>query len=413
MYENIKNTIIPLNDNVINDNTIIDNENIIMKFDENNEVNISLVMMVKNESKRIHVSLQSVIGFVNRIIIYDTGSTDNTIDIIKDFSVENKISLYIKFGTFIDFSTSRNVLLDFTDSILNTEFLLLMDANDELVNGENLINFCKNYTGKDTAFFIKQKWKVSHFIEYFNIRFIKAHCKWRYIGKVHEYIYSPDYDVNMNVPEIILFQDRTMDDDKSSKRFNTDEILLIEEYNENKTSRTVFYLAQTKECLHKFDEAIIYYKERYNIKGSSFDEERYQSAYKIGMLLKQIKKPFEEYSGYFLSAISISPNRIEPLIRLVEYYTSIQSWEFAYFFIEKACNMSIPNVLLFLDIECYNYYRWHLMGIIAYYVNKYKEGLFACNIAIKQRNNSIDKHNLKFYENEISTKDLNLKIQLL
>ncbi len=45
---------------------------------------IGLCMMVKNEQARIKVSLDSVKRFVKCFIIYDTGSTDNTIDIIKN-----------------------------------------------------------------------------------------------------------------------------------------------------------------------------------------------------------------------------------------------------------------------------------------------------------------------------------------
>ena len=70
---------------------------------------IGLLMMVKNESKRLHVSLKSVIGSVDAIIIFDTGSTDNTIDIIKNFSEKNKINLYLIQGDFVNFSISVGV----------------------------------------------------------------------------------------------------------------------------------------------------------------------------------------------------------------------------------------------------------------------------------------------------------------
>ena len=61
--------------------------------------------MLKNEEKRIHVSLESIKN-LDGLIIYDTGSTDNTINIIKDFSTLNNIPLHLITGEFIDFSTS-------------------------------------------------------------------------------------------------------------------------------------------------------------------------------------------------------------------------------------------------------------------------------------------------------------------
>ena len=45
----------------------------------NKKAHIALVIMVKNENKRLHVTLNSVLGHVNSIIMYDTGSDDNTI----------------------------------------------------------------------------------------------------------------------------------------------------------------------------------------------------------------------------------------------------------------------------------------------------------------------------------------------
>ena len=70
---------------------------------------IALLMMLKNEEKRLHVSLESVVGVVDSLIIYDTGSTDRTISILKEFSEKNSIPLRLKEGEFVNFSESRNV----------------------------------------------------------------------------------------------------------------------------------------------------------------------------------------------------------------------------------------------------------------------------------------------------------------
>ena len=70
-------------------------------------VHIAVLMMVKNETKRLHISLDSVVGFADSLVIFDTGSTDNTIQISKDFSEKYNIPLRLKEGAFIDFSTRR------------------------------------------------------------------------------------------------------------------------------------------------------------------------------------------------------------------------------------------------------------------------------------------------------------------
>ena len=53
-----------------------------------------LVMMIKNEEARIEVSFDSVKNFTNTFVILDTGSTDKTIGICKEYCKKNNITLF-------------------------------------------------------------------------------------------------------------------------------------------------------------------------------------------------------------------------------------------------------------------------------------------------------------------------------
>lgn len=194
---------------------------------------LALVMMVKNESFRIHVTLNSVLGFANTVVIFDTGSTDDTIDIITKFCEKYKLRLYIKQGSFVDFSTSRNELLSFADTVSDINFFLMLDCNDELQNGSDLIKFCRS-NPDGNAFFLKQSWKAGIQINYYNIRLIRSNCGWRYIGAVHEYIYKEGEEAKIRIPNVVIFQDRTKDDNKSALRFEKDKELFLNEYNSDK-----------------------------------------------------------------------------------------------------------------------------------------------------------------------------------
>jgi hypothetical protein len=79
---------------------------------------MALVMMIKNEEKRIEVSFDSVKNYTDTFIILDTGSTDSTIQICKDYCQKNNITLHLKEEPFVNFMTSRNVNLDFADEVL-------------------------------------------------------------------------------------------------------------------------------------------------------------------------------------------------------------------------------------------------------------------------------------------------------
>lgn len=372
------------------------------------EPHIALLLMCKNETKRMLVTLMSVVGHVDSLVVYDTGSTDDTLDIIRTFSEKYSIPLRLKEGVFENFSTSRNVSLDFADTFDDIDYILLMDVNDELQGGKDLRKFARENMNKDlSAFLVCQEWKSSHNTKYYNMRFVKARKGWRYMGRVHEWMKNMNEDgENAKVNDsrvtetVVLYQDRTQDDDKTGKRFYRDKILLLEDHLEDPTEpRTVFYLAQTCMCLGQTDEAYYYYKLRTTLIG--FFEERYESCYKCGDLSQELKHDWSESMGWYLKAFELI-NRAEPIVRIVQHYRSVNQWELSYIFADMACRLSYPvHCVLFVNKHIYDYERWHLLGIVGWYSGHHVEGKTACIQALKVMPDSkIDRDNLGFYENK-------------
>lgn len=407
---------------------------------------IGLLMMVKNETKRLHVTLNSVIGVVDALIMFDTGSTDNTIDIIKNFSEKHKINLYLIQGEFVNFSISRNTSLHYADSV-GVKYILLLDCNDELRGGQTLKVLANDFMDKpNNSFLLCQEWFTGVSDKYYNIRFVKNRCGWRYRGSVHEWMKDttkegpePSYPV-VRVPDtmnIVLYQDRTQDDDKTSKRFHRDrELLLNDHAKDPKDTRTLFYLAQTCECLGNLEEALHYSKLRLELTG--FIEEIFHSYMRCGNVSLTLSNNWEDSLGWYMKAYEHSL-RAEPLIKIADYYrhratvhdkeeiskylenektedkkvlesggtyNKVQYnrkpnhfWRLSYMFLHEACDLEYPHhCILFVDKGVYDYYRWHLMGIIGYYVGKYDEGKSASLKAISSGMNSVENHKiLKFY----------------
>lgn len=373
---------------------------------------IAVLIMAKNETKRLHVTLNSVRNFANSLIMYDTGSTDNTIEIAENFCKEVNIPFRLKQGEFVDFSTSRNVSLDFADTFEDVDFLLLMDVNDELRGAKELRTLAeKEKQTNKSCYLLCQQWKTSTITKYYNVRFLKARNGWRYKGVVHEYISNDSKKIEDHVEKfpdtICLFQDRNSDDDKSGKRFKRDKEMLLKEFERDPTEpRTVFYLAQTFSCLNEKEDSFKYYKLRTTLEG--FWEEKYQANMSCGELGFSLNHDWNEVMGFFLKAFEIVP-RAEPLIKIAEYYRQKKQWLLSYSFASLACSLEWPhNCILFVDKDVYDYHRWHILGIVAFYVGKMEEGKNACLKAIQAKNNNIDKHNLKFYENHESQQKLNM-----
>jgi len=365
-------------------------------------IGIGLVMIVKDEEKRLHVTLESVLGTVSKMFIYDTGSTDKTVEIVRDFSKKHNIPLVLKQGEFVNFSESRNISIDMAEKDSDIEFMLLMDNNDELKNGKELVRIL-NHASSTTidGFMVCQEWlhSLSTRDRYFNTRVIRRGRGWRYMGSVHEWIKpgTPDLKVGKLPDTIRLFQDRKHDAEKSMRRYSKDRELLLNDININpKDSRAYFYLAQTCSCLGLVEETYYYYKERSAMK-EGFWEEVFHSYLRLGDVSKSMNHPWEEQMKWYMKALEVS-KRAEPLVKIADYYRLNGDNTMSYYFSKIACELEPPTCLLFVDRTVYDYTRWHTLGIVAYYCEKYKEGKEACVKAIEARGLEIDKSNLTFYK---------------
>ena len=339
--------------------------------------NIALLIMLKNEELRLHVTLESVLGVVDCIIAYDTGSTDNTINILREFCDKNTIPLRLKEGEFVDFSTSRNISLDFADSFDDIYYILLLDANDELIGGDKLREFADNHkSDNSTSYMVFQHWWSGNYTKYYNIRFIKSREGFRYTGSVHEYI-SKNGEKNcldsIKMPDdIIIYQDRTSDDNKSIIRLIRDKELLISDYIKNiNDTRTLFYLAQTCFCLNHLEDAFYYYKLRSELDG--FLEEKFHSYLRCGEISELLKYDWYNSLKYYMKSLEIY-TRVEPLIKIAEYYKKNKLWTLSFTFINLACLLNYPtDHVLFIDNNSYEYNRWEILKEVSYYKKYYEE----------------------------------------
>ena len=379
------------------------------------DVQIAVVLMVKNEEKRIKVSLDSVKNEVDGIILFDTGSTDNTVNIVKKYAKKNNLHLHLIEGVFEDFSTSRNKMLEYSNSFLYN-YLILFDCNDELkIENEDptgggahsmkssiltlkeLLENEKDTTSGPDAFLIHQKWYIGpgYNLDYYNIKIIKPNLGFKYKGSVHEYIETPEGTNVKKLENVIIFQDRAADNDgKTFARWEKDLVLLQKDLKKNPNDgRTQYYLAQTLDGLGRKKEAFEFYKLRAD-NASGFYEERFLSMMNCGNI---VFDQFEKITWY-LKAFEIN-NRAEPLVEIAKIYRIQNQFYLSYIFAKPACDLTYPSeCLLNVNKRCYSHDRWHELSIVCYYLQKYKEGKEACQKALDSGfNEKLNNNNMNFY----------------
>ena len=112
-----------------------------------NAYSIILVSIIKNEEKIIERFLTNILCYVDAICITDTGSTDNTINLIKNFYKTISIPANLYQDEWVNFGHNRTNsyknAIKFCKELnwnLDKTFALLLDADMKLV----IINFNKN-----------------------------------------------------------------------------------------------------------------------------------------------------------------------------------------------------------------------------------------------------------------------------
>lgn len=97
---------------------------------------ICLNSIVKNEGARILRALDSLKPYIETFAVLDTGSTDNTVELIREWGEQNNIPGVVGLGAFTHYSQARNDALKLGHSWCRghrADYLLLMDADMELV----------------------------------------------------------------------------------------------------------------------------------------------------------------------------------------------------------------------------------------------------------------------------------------
>jgi tetratricopeptide (TPR) repeat protein len=88
-----------------------------------NTPRLTICLIAKNEERFLGQCLASVRGLANQIVVVDTGSTDRTVDLAREFGAEVH-----HFAWTDDFSAARNVAL----SHARGSWVLVLDADEEL-----------------------------------------------------------------------------------------------------------------------------------------------------------------------------------------------------------------------------------------------------------------------------------------
>lgn len=365
--------------------------------------------MTKNEQDVIERTIASLVGKVDEIFLYDTGSQDDTIRLAVECANRGSTPIQTTRGPWVDFATSRNEAIAFVETSRPGDdvWILLVDAND-VVDDDNLDEVREMSIAVDGCYLIQQWRDEKTVTEFCELRLIRAGRGWRYRYPVHELLEIPKNPTPIcRKINVTLSQDRRREREKSHRRKSWDEIVLRNALVETpRDTRLLFYFANTLLSLGRIAQARDAYKKRISLRTSTNRWETYESLLRIALCCAIDRKPHEAISWYLRATAfskSIGDIRHDGTIEAGRIYRQIGQYELAFALLNEACRAE--------DVDgdkpgmkhrvLYDHVRWHELAFAAWQTGRWKIGERACRRAIiathRSCDRAVDEKNLSWF----------------
>lgn len=357
-----------------------------------------LILMVRNESRILERCLSSVKDVVDAFCVHDTGSTDTTVEIAKEFLQKGNYKGCVTTSEWKNFGFNRSASFtaaqDYVKALdwdLKDTYGLLLDA-DMIFRPGTL----KEQTLGDIGYSIVQ---CAGNLEYPNCRLVRMDHNWKCLGVTHEY-----WDgVTTRLDKTICWIDDHNDGGCKSDKFERDARLLEEGLKENpKNERYMFYLAQTYHSLGRWKDSIAMYKKRFDFGG--WDEERWYSLFMIGDSYLKLNEPLK-FEMYMQKAMNFRPGRAEAAYALTKYFREKGEHYKAWYYLLRGRSLPMSNDSLFIDKTVYNGLFDYEATILMYYVGKHDDGLRESMKYIMNKTENLNSvyQNMGFYVKPLGT----------
>lgn len=336
---------------------------------------ITLCMIVKNESHIILECLNTVYKYLDYWVICDTGSTDETQNIIKNFFEEKGIPGEILQHEWKNFGHNRTQAFRACDG--KADYALVIDADDYI---EGTIPFNKETLDADVYALRMGRPEFS----WWRNQIFKLDAIWEYVGVLHEYAKCSKTEI---IAKQLIGEYRVVARTVGSRNVG---ITPIEKYSkdaevlekaildEPENTRYHFYLAQSYFDSQQWVKAEQQYKRRAEMGG--WPEEVYYSIYRHALCKAMQDKPWPEIQQAFLDAYNHRPCRAEPLYHIAQVYRQKFNMPvLAYMFARAAADIPFPaQDILFVSDAVYKYAILDEVAATAFYAGYPVIGYDAC-----------------------------------
>ena len=335
--------------------------------------------MCKNEEHCIQNTLESVYKHIDYWVVCDTGSTDRTCEIVKNFFEEKGIPGELHVDEWVGFDHNKSLMMERAKD--KTDYVLHLDADDLLING---LDFGKNDIGDD-AYFMNVtrgtlKWMA---LIIFNNR-----LTWKFCGVAHTTIKCKEKE-SFTTKDISNRNSYVSGEGIGSRAFDPKKFLYDAEKlkkqffdtllsdPDNLNSRSAFYTGQSYQDYGMLEEAIKWYK-LYTKLDVTWFEEIFECNMRIAYCMMKLNYKLSDIESQMSSAINVEPDRAEPYYFMGKHCNEIGEYEKAYNYLRAAKSRDYKSVKekyrLFIQETMYGIYNNDELSVSCFWSDRFDEG---------------------------------------
>lgn len=317
--------------------------------------------IVRNEAARIERCINSMLPWIAGAVVVDTGSTDGTPEIIRaSFERAGKPCL-IGHAPFENFEQARNAALNLARARGDWDWLLLVDADMELVvEDKTVFDRLKEVPSYDVL-------QRTGGVSYYNRRLLHRRATGSYIGVTHEYLDVPSIEPLVGL-HFIDHADGANRPDKYERDIALLKKGIEEEPRAHVAARYWFYLAQSYRDAGMWELCRDAYKKAVEV--CTWDEERFVSQMNYAEALGHLGDE-NAYVIETLKAYQMRPWRKESLYNLAKFFREKDGMQnVSLLFSEPGLEHKKPGDYLFVPDYPYDVGFREEFSICAFYDDK-------------------------------------------
>lgn len=342
-------------------------------------MSLCLCMIVKNESKIIETTLTHLCERIPFAywVISDTGSVDNTIELVRSFFQKRNIAGELVEHEWKDFAYNRTKALEC--AYQKTDYVMVFDADDSIV-------------GTLTIPTLKEDRYMATFgttESYLRPLFLTNRKKWVYKGVLHEYVDAPEVRTTaMLTGNYYIHSGRTGARSQNKQKYAEDAKILETAYqdeaDESLKDRYAFYCAQSHLDAKHVNEAIEWYT--LCLQRNGWKQEKYYASLQLGKLYAY-QKNRERAMDTWCNSVLYDPERIDGLVMAAIYAQVHGDHVMVNMLYHRCKGYKRPFNKLFLQTHLYAYEIEYLNSKSAYFAKDYESGYACCKTIILHHRN--------------------------